>query len=332
MQKLSKLAYMALILSVMNPVVLSPAHADSASMAKKDDKPTSTSTSTTSARLKVWDDVNLDFRKMYGKALSEKRKKLGPVIVCSGGEIVLYRNKTREAVNVVPEKFHFFKTVAHVPLAVYAALDNHCDEPLAEATISELTAFKKKYNAAGESFKNWGLDEKKLQVQQSMLDDTNSFLDRIIAENRVTRKKLDAFAFSMKERIYKNADDAVFYELGTTDNQIALWKKAMSQDEWSKLKVIVVSPHMPRNLNRQMIYFQALLNETQEGNRIIYMDGEPEQEEKALNLLSVHELDHDIAISFFKDPWRMHRDLLGDAGKKFIKMHKPGEGAIKLEL
>jgi hypothetical protein len=322
MEKVSKVAYISLILSLTflsSEFAFSPANADEPK-------------STVSSRLSVWDDVNMDFRKHYAKAISEKRKKLGPVIVCSGGDIILFRNASRSAVNVVPEKFHFFKTVAHVPLTVYVLLDNHCDETLKEPLLNELSAFKKKYNVAGESFKDWKLDQKTLNSQQSMIDDTNSFVDRVLAEKKVSRKMLDAFALSTKERIYKNADDAVFYELGKTDNQIALWKKSMSEDEWSKLKVIVVSPHMPRNQNRQMIYFQSLFGEKEEGNRVIYMDGEPEQEEKALNLLSVHELDRDIAIAFFKDPWRMHRDLLGDAGKKFVKIHKPGNGGINLDL
>ncbi|MBP7863697.1 hypothetical protein KA183_18565 [bacterium] len=296
-------------------------------MAKTDAKPEPT----ISSRLAVWDDVNIDFRKHYAKAISEKRKKLGPVIICSGGEMILLHNASRSAVNVVPEKFHFFKTVAHVPLTVYVLLDNHCDETLEEPLLNELSAFKKKYNVAGESFKDWKLDQKTLDTQQSMLDDTNSFVDKVLAEKKVSRKMLDAFAVSTRDRIYKNADAAVLYELGKTDNQIALWKKSMSEDEWDKLKVIVVSPHMPRNQNRQMIYFQSLLGEKEEGNRIIYMDGEPNQEEKALNLLGVHELDRDIAIAFFRDPWRMHRDLLGDAGKKFVKMHKPSSGGINLD-
>ncbi|MCW5823303.1 MAG: hypothetical protein KIT34_10905 [Cyanobacteria bacterium TGS_CYA1] len=314
---MSKFAYITLILSVACQFASPSVKAESAGQ---------------NDRMKIWDEVNLDFRKFYADALSEKRKKFGPVIVCSGGEIILYRDGKRSAVNVVPEKFSFFKTVAHVPLAVYVALDNHCDEQLSNSTLEQLSAFKRKYNLAGESFKNWNLNEKTLEVQQSMLDDTNIFLDRVIKEKKVSRQSLDSFAYSMKDRIYKNADDAVFYELGKTDNQIALWKKDMSEEEWNKLKVIVVSPHMPRNQNRQMIYFQALLKDKDEGNRIIYMDGDPNQEEKALNLLSVHELDHDVAISFFKDPWRMHRDLLGDAGKKFVKMHKPGNGGIELDL
>ncbi len=321
MEKVSNFAYISLILSftfLSAEFAILPANADEPK-------------SSVSSRLALWDDVNTDFRKHYAKAIGEKRKKLGPVIVCSGGEIILFRNGSRSAVNVVPEKFHFFKTVAHVPLTVFVLLDNHCEETLAEPLLSDLSAFKKKYNVAGESFKDWGLDKKTLDTQQSMIDDTNSFVDRVLAEKKVSRKMLDAFALSTKERIYKNADDAVFYELGKTDNQIAQWKKMMSEDEWDKLKVIVVSPHMPRNQNRQMIYFQSLFGEKEEGKRIIYMDGEPQQEEKALNLLGVHELDRDIAISFFKDPWRMHRDLLGDAGKKFVKMHKPGSGGINLE-
>lgn len=319
MEKVSKFAYIALILSVVFQFSVVSAKADSGASSKEE-------------RMKIWDDVNSDFRKFYAKALGEKRKKFGPVIVCSGGEMILFHNNERTAVNVVPQKFHFFKTVAHVPLAVYVSLDDHCDEVLPDSLLLELSLFKTKYNLAGESFNNWGLSDKVLAAQHSILDDTNSFLDKVTAAKKVSRKELDAFAFSMKQRIYDNADSAVFFELGKTDNQIALWKKSISQSDWDKLKVIIVSPHMPRNVNRQMIYFQALLNETQEGNRVIYMDGDPVQDEKALQLLSVHELDHDVAVSFFKDPWRMHRDLLGDAGKKFVKMHKPGNGGIELDL
>ena len=321
MDKASKFAYITLILSVVFQIASEPIRAESASALKDSEE-----------RMKIWDDVNLEFRKFYAKALTEKRKNFGPVILCSGGEMILFHNNQRTAVNVVSQKFHFFKTVAHVPLAVYVALDNHCDENLSEAVLNDLASFKKKYNLAGESFQKWGLSEKELSAQHSILDDTNSFLDKVIAAKKVTRKELDSFAFSMKQRIFDNADNAVLYELGKTDNQIALWKKSMSQADWDKLKVIIVSPHMPRNVNRQMIYFQTLLNENQEGNRVIYMDGDPGQDEKALQLLSVHELDKDVAVSFFKDPWRMHRDLLGDAGKKFVKMHKPGKGDINLDF
>ena len=211
MEKVSKFAYISLILSLIF-------FADNASIAKTDAKPEPT----ISSRLAVWDDVNIDFRKHYAKAISEKRKKLGPVIICSGGEMILLHNASRSAVNVVPEKFHFFKTVAHVPLTVYVLLDNHCDETLEEPLLNELSAFKKKYNVAGESFKDWKLDQKTLDTQQSMLDDTNSFVDKVLAEKKVSRKMLDAFAVSTKDRIYKNADDAVLYERGKTVNQIAL--------------------------------------------------------------------------------------------------------------
>lgn len=64
MEKVSKFAYISLILSLIF-------FADNASMAKTDAKPEPT----ISSRLAVWDDVNIDFRKHYAKAISEKKKK-----------------------------------------------------------------------------------------------------------------------------------------------------------------------------------------------------------------------------------------------------------------
>lgn len=296
-----------------------------AEQAKSDEKPS------VSAQFAPWDEVNVEFRNLYAGALKEKRKKFGPVIVCSGGDMILFRNGSCSVVNLIPEKYSFFKTVAHVPLAVYVALDNHCNETLDESILKSLSAFKKKYELAGSHLKDWGLSKEAYERQVSMLNDSSKFIEKITNGKRVERKDLDDFARSMSTRVLQNADDAVFYELGKTDNQIAQWKKTMTVSEWDSLKVVVVSPHMPRQQNRQMIYFLKLLNEKEEGGRVIYMDGDPEQEEKALNLLAVHELDRDIAVSFFKDPWRMHRDLLGDAGKKFIKEHSPGKGGIAVE-
>lgn len=284
-----------------------------------------------SAQMAPWDEVNIEFRNFYAGALKEKRKNFGPVIVCSGGDMILFRNGSCSIVNLIPEKYSFIKTIAHVPLAVYVALDHHCQEKLTEPLLNSLLSFKQKYQEAEKKTNHWILKKGSREKLNSMLSDSSKFIDKVISAKTVTRKELDEFARSMSERIYESANEAVSYELGRTDNQIAQWKKTMSSSEWDKLKVVVVSPHMPRQQNRQMLYFLKLLNEKEEGNRVIYMDGDPEQEEKALNLIAVHELDRDIAVSFFKDPWRMHRDLLGDAGKKFIKENTLGKGGIAVE-
>ena len=38
-----------------------------------------------------------------------------------------------------------------------------------------------------------------------------------------------------------------------------------------------------------------------------------------MDLLGTHLLDTDIGVAFFEDPWRMHRDLLGDAAATYIE-------------
>jgi hypothetical protein len=46
-------------------------------------------------------------------------------------------------------------------------------------------------------------------------------------------------------------------------------------------------------------------------------------EEAGLNILATHVLDEQIAVDFFDDPWRMHRDLLSDGASRYLKAHPP---------
>ncbi len=78
---------------------------------------------------------------------------------------------------------------------------------------------------------------------------------------------------------------------------------------------------MPRKDNLAVQYFARLLGETGEGRRIIYAEAIFD-EHRALNLLGTHLLDREIAASFFDDPLRMNRDLLGDAAAEYLRTLK----------
>ena len=45
--------------------------------------------------------------------------------------------------------------------------------------------------------------------------------------------------------------------------------------------------------------------------------------EPGMDLLATHALDRKVAIDFFKDKWRMHRDLLSDGARQYLKKHPP---------
>jgi hypothetical protein len=71
---------------------------------------------------------------------------------------------------------------------------------------------------------------------------------------------------------------------------------------------------LPRKDNLAVQYFARLLGEKGEGKRIVYAEAIFD-EAKALALLGTRRIDTRIGEDFFDDPLRMHRDLLGDAGK-----------------
>jgi hypothetical protein len=74
---------------------------------------------------------------------------------------------------------------------------------------------------------------------------------------------------------------------------------------------------MPREDLVVTQYFLRLLHEPQEGRRVIYAES-LWQEPQAQELLGTHLLDGGVGEAFFGDYMRMHRDLLGDAAKKYL--------------
>jgi hypothetical protein len=75
---------------------------------------------------------------------------------------------------------------------------------------------------------------------------------------------------------------------------------------------------MPREDLVVTQYFLRLLHEPKEGRRVVYAESMWE-EPKALDLLGTHLLDGSVGDAFFGDYMRMHRDLLGDAAKAYLR-------------
>ena len=91
----------------------------------------------------------------------------------------------------------------------------------------------------------------------------------------------------------------------------------MSPEQWSRLHVVIIGPHMPREGLVVMQYFLRLLHEPREGRRVVYAESLWE-EPKAMDLLATHLLDGSVGEAFFGDFMRMHRDLLGDAAADYL--------------
>jgi hypothetical protein len=249
--------------------------------------------------------LDRSFQDSYAEAKSQIRESLGPVIIVAS-DVMLLRNGKRENVDFIPDEYTITKTIDHIPLDIFVILTNATDKPLSDKTKSKLREVDAFIDKTRPEVDKSGLPAASIPRQHKIMDMSKSFIAATLSAGAISH----------------NADEAEAAALTKFDAIIAGWHKNMSADEWNRTNAIVVGGHMPRIENSSMQYLQKLFKQKQEGDRVIYFEGDFD-EAKALDLLVSHILDRRIAIDFYTDPWRMHRDLLADAAKKYLKKHPP---------
>lgn len=267
--------------------------------------------------------LNEAFRQVYLSAKQDILSRTDPVIILLGDKLVLTSNGARQEATFIEPAYNVLKSVDHLPLALFVILVNHTGDSLPQSVKDRLKQMRDLAGPARSAVAESQLSAGQKERQTSLIDRSLAFLDAVLAEGSLTPKRLAQFARGLAPDILRNVDDACALELAAIDRIIAGWKANMSESEWQKAHFIVVDGHMARNDNRHMQYFLALTGEQNEGERVIYMEG-AEEEFKALDLIVTHILDKSIGESFFRDPWRMHRDLLSDGARLYLKNHPPG--------
>src|SRR4029077_1866303 len=135
-----------------------------------------------------------------------------------------------------------------------------------------------------------------------------------VKRRKTSAEELRTFTREMGKQITPLVDEIARLQIDTLDAAVQALRKELSDEEWQRLKVVVMGSAMPRQQQIVVQYFAKLLGEPGEGPRIIYAGG-LWTEGPALDLLGKHLLDGAIGRDFFGDDRRMMRDLLADAAK-----------------
>ncbi len=269
-----------------------------------------------------WNEMNLRFRESYAKNRRGKIDKLGPVAIFREDKLILrYRGKREEFV-IIPQQFTLLKSVSHIPLAIFVMLEDKAGSRLDEDSIKTLTVYAESIDKAASNIDKWKLSASSLARQHQIIDAGKAMIDRIVKSGTVNGDELQRFTREMGPLVLENAYESLALQLDVIDGRLKTWKEGISPEDWKRLRVAVMAPHMPREENSTVQYLQKMLKQNYEGEGIIYGEGKNE-EDFAMDLIGTHVLDRQVAINFFKDPWRMHRDLLADAAKRYLKSHRP---------
>jgi hypothetical protein len=269
------------------------------------------------------DKVNRAFRVAYAKAREATLAKSGPAIFFDGDKLILKSGKERLEADAVPERYHRLKAVSHGAFAVFLLLSPLGDGPLSAERLDNLRSFRKNLVEALAALEKSGFTPEQIPRQKDILSQSVEFLDQVIKQERFKKEEATAFTRKVMPLIEGNMADAARLQIDGMHVQISAWRKKLSDDEWGKVKIVIMGSQMPRKGNVAVQYFAWLLGETGEGKRIVYAESLYD-ETRALNLLGTHLLDSQAAIAFFDDPERMERDLLADAARDYLKKLKKG--------
>ncbi len=264
-------------------------------------------------------ELNRAFRAAYARSKKEALVRKGPVVLVESGHVVLLRDGKRQEGPITPQPYTVMKEIAHVPLAIYLLLWPGGE--LNEDRLAELHAFGARMTAGRKALASHLFEKGARERQEKIFADSERFLDSAVAKKKVETSELTAFARGMRPLLQANIAEAARAELDALDRQVRVWRGEMTLEEWKQLRVLILGSALLRKNNLATQYFVRLLGEAGEGPRIIYAEAIFD-EPRALDLLARHLVDTHIGQSFFDDPRRMMRDLLGDAAAEYIKQMK----------
>jgi hypothetical protein len=306
MQDFRKSAWCLIMAGVFMGMNLVPLHAQSAG--------------SESAKDPLLDTLNNEFRVQYRQALAATLAQAGPVIVEEGDNLILIHNGERASVLVKPVEYHELKAVAHIPLALFIMLSFPQEANLSSDRLQRLRHYRELMEKARATLPARHFTSEQLARQQKIFRASLELLDEVLADGHVNAQRLGGFTREIGPLLLANVADATAMEMRDLYATAAAWQKQLTPAEWNALHMVMIGPHMPRDQECSIQFFERLFREPEEGRRIIYAEA-LWNEKDALSLLATHVVDEAAGEAFFGDPMRMHRDLLADAAKAYLDAH-----------
>jgi len=264
--------------------------------------------------------LNGEFRDQYRQALAATLARTGPVILAEGDDLILVRGGTRVTIRVKPVEYHELKAVAHIPLALFVMLSFPQETSLSSDRLQRLRHYRELMASAYQSLPARHFTPDQMLRQKEIFRASFELLDGVLAKGHFNPATLESFTRQVGPLLLANVTDATAAEMRELYATAAAWRKLLTPAEWNALRVVMIGPHMPRQQECSMQFFERLLGEPEEGQRVIYAEA-LWNEKDALNLLATHVVDEAAGAAFFADPMRMHRDLLADAATAYLDSH-----------
>jgi len=262
--------------------------------------------------------IDVFFRSTYNQAREHTLRDTGPIIIASGEDLTLLHAGKEIKGTPPPPGYRALTTISHITLTLFLLLEPYGEGLISSDRLEKLQQLSRLAKSAKVTVAEYLADDLRLaEDQKTLIDKSCSLIDKIVVEKKWVANDLANFLESVRPQILQNVKLAAKFRIDHFHNQMTTWKKTMSEREWDRLRVIVSGAAMPRKNNLAVQYFSKLFGVRGEGLKITYAESVFSQK-RALQMLGTNLLDTQIGVGYFGDPWRMHRDLLGNAAAVYL--------------
>lgn len=272
------------------------------------------------------DAVNDEFHERYDRARAAEERKGAVLVLLADDLVVILRDGTRRTLPLTPRLFHVIKSVAHVPVALFAAMYRGKSEvplkKLRRFIDDSLASLAKEEHAQREAE---GADPDTLDALQTVLQESRTFVERVLAldssmnEPDRAHDLLSAFAVASGKRLLHLTELATRVQLTALHTAVEKALGELDESELRDLEVVVTGNHQARARSLGMQYFRKRLGESEGAeDRVAYAEA-VEDADEALALVGTRRMDAEIANAFFADAKRLQEDVLGDAARDLLE-------------
>ncbi|MFN0009562.1 MAG: hypothetical protein ACKVXR_16820 [Planctomycetota bacterium] len=275
--------------------------------------------------------VQDEFRSTYEAARDRTVTMLSTLIVSRFSDLFLFRSgmPTLEGKGIPPKYLRLHRT-AHVPFVVYLKVEPYFGQPLPDTCRTELDNYKVRLEAAVPDLVNYEFTDAEQGWQKEILRETCDYLTTILQVGAAHRQEFDEYERGVHGAVMELADSAGASQVEATHRLVTEWRKLLTDQEWQRLRVLVVGPRQPRHDNAATQYFAAVFPGVSnslypgESTRVFFLesltinrkDKAFEEERGALAALL---LDRKASTEFFNNPYRMSVDIVADGARDRIE-------------
>ncbi|ATB40639.1 hypothetical protein CYFUS_006090 [Cystobacter fuscus] len=270
--------------------------------------------------------LNAAFREAYAARREAVLGRMGPVIAQIDDLLILRMRGERHEGPARTRRYHEFKSLAHLPLALYVLLSGQRGV-LDEATCEQLATLRRLVTDTEASLARRTFSPEERTRQHRLLDQARDLIDQVLSSATVSAGTLAAYVRAQAPDLLRNAEDAARDQLETMHATVEAWKQRMTPEERDQLRAVVAVSHMSRPGNVAVQYFSVTLGERWEGRfdqegldpgkRVLAAETTFD-EEASFALLATHVLDANVGTRFFGEESRMSRDALADAAERLL--------------